>query len=268
MIFYLALRALDTVEDDMSFPTDIKIEMLKKFHEFLYQPGWTFEGCGEGKEKELLQNFDKVIDVFSNLKESYQKVIADITLRMGHGMAEFAEKGVDSIEDWNKYCHYVAGLVGIGLSQLFYASGLESEWFRSDADDHANSMGLFLQKTNIIRDYREDIEETRIFWPKEIWSSYTKKLENFKEMNYAEPAVQCLNHLITNALEHVPDVLEYMKNVKEQSVFLFCAIPQVMAIATLAKCFNNHDVFMGVVKIRRGETAKVCHMNFVVFHLF
>lgn len=71
MIFYLVLRALDTVEDDMSFPTDIKIDMLKKFHEFLYQPGWTFEGCGEGKEKELLQNFDKVINVFSNLKERF-----------------------------------------------------------------------------------------------------------------------------------------------------------------------------------------------------
>jgi hypothetical protein len=35
-------------------------------------------------------------------------------------------------------------------------------------------------------------------------------------------------------------------------VFRFCAIPQVMAIATLDKCFNNHDVFTGVVKVRKG----------------
>lgn len=35
--------------------------------------------------------------------------------------------------------------------------------------DLAISMGLFLQKTNIIRDYLEDILETRQFWPKDIW---------------------------------------------------------------------------------------------------
>lgn len=67
-----------------------------------------------------------------------------------------------------QYCHYVAGLVGIGLSRLFSASGLECE---EVGQDHklANSMGLFLQKTNIIRDYLEDVQEGRYFWPKEVF---------------------------------------------------------------------------------------------------
>ena len=66
-----------------------------------------------------------------------------------------------------QYCHYVAGLVGIGLSRLFSASELESA---EVGQDHAlaNSMGLFLQKTNIIRDYLEDILQGREFWPKEV----------------------------------------------------------------------------------------------------
>lgn len=181
-------------------------------------------------------------------------------------MADFAERGrVDSVEDWNKYCHYVAGLVGIGLSRLFHASGLEDDWFESKADATANSMGLFLQKTNIIRDYMEDILETRIFWPTEIWSLYTDKLENFKEPEHIKPAIACLNHLITNALEHVPAVLSYLEHIKEDSVFTFCAIPQVMAIATLALCYNNPNVFKGVVKIRRGETAKVLSSSFLLY---
>lgn len=40
-------------------------------------------------------------------------------------------------------------------------------------------------------------------------------------------AVHCLNELITNALHHVPDVLTYLSRLKNQSVFNFCAIPQV-----------------------------------------
>lgn len=42
--------------------------------------------------------------------------------------------------------------------QLFASSQLESEEF-ADMEYLANHMGLFLQKTNIIRDYLEDINE-------------------------------------------------------------------------------------------------------------
>ena len=42
--------------------------------------------------------------------------------------------------------------------QLFASSQLESMEF-AEMDDLANHMGLFLQKTNIIRDYLEDINE-------------------------------------------------------------------------------------------------------------
>ena len=66
-----------------------------------------------------------------------------------------------------QYCHYVAGLVGIGLSQLFSASGLEAAQVGEDTR-LSNSMGLFLQKTNIIRDYLEDVVQGRLFWPKEV----------------------------------------------------------------------------------------------------
>ena len=31
-VFYLALRALDTIEDDMAIPTDDKVPRLQRFH--------------------------------------------------------------------------------------------------------------------------------------------------------------------------------------------------------------------------------------------
>lgn len=257
-VFYLVLRALDTVEDDMSVPLEKKVPVLIQFHEKLLQPGWNITGYGEKDEKILVENFDKVIDVYQTLQPKYQTVIKDITKRMGLGMAEFCQRPVVSVVDYNLYCHYVAGLVGIGLSNLFAASGLESEWFAT-ADEPSNFMGLFLQKVNITRDYLEDINQVpqRIFWPRDVWAKYSRKLENFKEPQHAKEAVQCLNHLITDALSHVPTCLDYMERLKSRSIFNFCAIPQVMAIATLAACYNNHNVFTGVVKIRRGQNAKI-----------
>jgi farnesyl-diphosphate farnesyltransferase len=48
-----------------------------------------------------------------------------------------------------------------------------------------------------------------------------------------------------------------MAKLRRREVFRFCAIPQVMAIATLEKCYNNPDVFTGVVKIRKGLSCKL-----------
>ena len=52
--------------------------------------------------------------------------------------------------------------------------------------------GSFLQKTNIIRDYLEDIVEEpapRMFWPKCVWSKYAKTLDAFQYPENREKAV-------------------------------------------------------------------------------
>ncbi|GAX82208.1 hypothetical protein CEUSTIGMA_g9636.t1 [Chlamydomonas eustigma] len=257
-IFYLVLRGLDTVEDDMALDNDIKLPMLLVFHEKIYQKDFSME-CGYKHYKKLMKEFGKVINVFLSLDKVFQIVIADITKKMGAGMNEFIQKEVITVADYNLYCHYVAGLVGIGLSQLFASSSLEDSAV-SKAEDLANHMGLFLQKTNIIRDYLEDIIEEpapRMFWPKAIWGQYGKSLEDFKESSNREGAVKCLNHMIVDALSHLPFCIQYMKQLRDRKVFRFCAIPQIMAAGTLAVCYNNGKVFEGVVKMRRGQTACV-----------
>eukprot|EP00980_Cylindrotheca_fusiformis_P014798 scaffold4026_cov117-Cylindrotheca_fusiformis.AAC.33 len=268
LIFYLVLRALDTIEDDTTaFPSnEVKIEHLLSFHKTaLGDPAWTMDGVGEADEKRLLQNFDKCHRVYAKLGEKSRNVIADITLRMATGMAEFVGKdlgqGTTDVEQYNRYCHFVAGLVGEGLSRLFAASGLETQSF-ADELYLSDQMGLFLQKTNIIRDYLEDYVDHRAFWPQSIWKKYSKTGElgyftRQEDAEVREKSLECLNELVTDALELGPDCLAYMSKIQCQEIFRFCAIPQVMAIATLEKCYANSNVFTGVVKIRKGTSCKL-----------
>nr|AGW25489.1 squalene synthase [Paris polyphylla var. yunnanensis] len=254
-IFYLVLRALDTVEDDTSIPSDIKVPILESFHRHIYDRDWHFS-CGTKDYKVLMDKFHYVSTAFLELDKGYQEAIEEITKRMGAGMAKFICKEVETVDDYDEYCHYVAGLVGLGLSKLFHASGKEE----LPPDSLSNSMGLFLQKTNIIRDYLEDINEipkSRMFWPREIWSKYANKLEDFKYEENSTNALHCLNDMVTNALMHAEDCLQYMSALKNLSIFRFCAIPQIMAIGTLALCYNNQELFRGVVKMRRGLVARV-----------
>ncbi|GAA0169107.1 transferase [Lithospermum erythrorhizon] len=41
-IFYLVLRALDTVEDDTSLATEVKVPILMVFHRHVYDKDWHF----------------------------------------------------------------------------------------------------------------------------------------------------------------------------------------------------------------------------------
>jgi len=260
-IFYLVLRALDTVEDDMEVQADRKRQLLTTFVDTaLTDPQWNLTGIGAGDERLLLEEFPKVHAVYQSLPEESQTVIADITQRMADGMCEFVGadllQGTQDVEQYNLYCHYVAGLVGEGLSRLFAASKFEDASLAQQLE-LSNSMGLFLQKTNIIRDFLEDYVDQRAFWPKTVWKKYGSSLGDFTMEKNRDQAVACLNELCTDALELVPDCIAYMSRLRNPAVFSFCAIPQVMAIATLSKCYNNPDVFTGVVKIRRGLS---CHM--------
>ena len=133
-------------------------------------------GCGDGDERRLLEHFPQCHSIFLSLPSESRRIIMDITQRMACGMAEFVTKdlgqGTSDIMEYNRYCHFVAGLVGEGLSRLFVSSGLESPSLACELH-LSDQMGLFLQKTNIIRDYLEDYVDGRAFWPMEIWNKYS-----------------------------------------------------------------------------------------------
>ncbi|KAJ6536552.1 squalene synthase [Mycena vulgaris] len=298
-LFYLVLRAQDTIEDDMTLPTSVKQPLLRNFHIHTLTPGFSFTGSGPGeKDRQLLVEYPVVIEELLRLPDAYRDAIVSISAKMGVGMADFAARaasnekdtapGLETIADYDLYCHYVAGLVGEGLSLIFAASGKESPSIAGQLE-LSNSMGLLLQKTNITRDVAEDVAERRYFWPKEIWAGarYGGGFGSMEEMcasgapptlgsaaaaagyppekqglmvhtaSPAERASYVLSAMVLDALRHAPDALDYLRLLKTQSTFNFCAIPATMAIATLELCFANPRVFGGNVKIRKAVAAQL-----------
>jgi len=262
-LFYLVLRGLDTIEDDMTIKLDEKDPLLRNFYNHLEEDGWTYEGNHvREKDRDLLVQFHYVITEFKKIKPAYKKIIKDIAKRMGDGMADYCnnaehnENGVDTIEDYEKYCHYVAGLVGEGLTRLFVESELANPILLK-RPDLMESMGQFLQQTNIIRDIREDWEDKRRFWPREVWSKYVDNFEDLFKPENKEKALNASSELVHNALKRADDCLYYLAGLREQSVFNFCAIPQSMAIATLTLCFRNADMFQRNIKITKGEACLI-----------
>ncbi|KAJ7694548.1 isoprenoid synthase domain-containing protein [Mycena rosella] len=277
-LFYLVLRGLDTIEDDMTLPLAIKLPLLRDFHVHTVTPGWAFTGSGPNeRDAQLLVEYAVVVDELLRLPPAYRDAILTIAAKMGAGMADFVARaatlppsapeekiaagGIDTIADYDLYCHYVAGLVGEGLSLIFAASGKERPELAAERA-LSNSMGLLLQKTNITRDVREDdggyaaaVSLFLLFHPSSAAAAYSAA--------YASPVPGTPNPrwvqsaMVLDALRHAPDALDYLRLLRNQSVFNFCAIPATMAIATLELCFGNERMMRGNVKIRKAVAAEL-----------
>ena len=262
-LFYLVLRGLDTIEDDMTIPLEKKEPLLREFSKYMKIEGWTFTENGpDEKDRELLVHFDDVVTELNKVKKNYYDIIEDITIKMGNGMADYAinaefnSDGVKTLEQYEEYCHYVAGLVGEGLTRLF-VEGKYANPALLDRMELTESMGQFLQKTNIIRDVHEDFLDHRRFWPKDVWSKHVDKWEDLFDPKYREQALHCSSEMILNALKHADECLFYMAGIREQSVFNFVAIPQTMAIATLELIFQNPAIFERHIKITKGDACSL-----------
>jgi len=288
-VFYLVLRALDTVEDDIHIPREMKDRHLANFHKYLVSPDAVPDDLatyGDGGYLELMQQYRRVVKTYLRCSPAVQEVISNGTKRMADGMLEYldVQGKVEKKREYDVYCFYVAGVVGLGLSDLFAVTGLEPALRcttgpchlaastdtvdRSYGPTHtydaasnpenitcaAVAMGLLLQKTNIVRDYLEDINDKRLWWPAEVWRCWTTDPETFRDGNAA--ALGCLNQLVTDALRHVAGCNAYLALLTEPTVFFFCAVPQAMAIATMAHVFNNPTVFTGVVKVTKAEACE------------
>jgi farnesyl-diphosphate farnesyltransferase len=71
-LFYLVLRGLDTIEDDMTIPDAVKQPILRSFHIHTVTPGWNYDGCGPNeKDRQLLVEYDKVVDEVNLLLPQY-----------------------------------------------------------------------------------------------------------------------------------------------------------------------------------------------------
>lgn len=266
VVFYLVLRSLDTIEDDMTISIEEKEPLLRNFYTHIDDENWTFDGSGpDEKDREVLVKFDCVAREFNLLKDEYRAIIKDIAKAMGNGMADYAKMAdenanslsVKTIKDYELYCHYVAGIVGEGLTRLFVQANFVDPALLAQKPKLMESMGQLLQQTNIIRDIREDYDSKRYFWPEEVWSKY---VENFGDLflpQNREKALQCSSEMVFMALTRADECLSYMAGVMEQSTFNFVAIPQTMAIATIEHCFQNPAVFDRNIKLSKGSACQI-----------
>src|SRR5699024_2624584 len=98
--------------------------------------------------------------------EDIRGKVQEFTAEMAGGMAYWVKKDwrVETKEDLDNYTYYVAGLVGVMLSEIWY-------WYDGTKTDHDLAVAFVagLQGVNILRNQDEDYEDRGVRFIPDAW---------------------------------------------------------------------------------------------------
>jgi len=170
---YLLFRLLDTVED-ASFPDkETQARQFETFRRFLRENPLrgevdrfreAFPASLSDGERALLADTEVLVGDAHDLPDPARAILLSGLDRMAQGMALYAMRPAPlrlvDLEDVNRYCCFVAGIVGELLTRLWALGGREPPSLLD-----AYRFGLFLQKINILKDQPDDEAAGRFFVP-------------------------------------------------------------------------------------------------------
>ena len=207
MVEYNLNKTIDTIEDTTALEADEKIYLIASVNHHLERDDFSPEvqermlEVTPQEEAFVFKNYQATINLYNTLSSEEKGLARKWTGEMAQGMCAFLKKPVNTGADLNEYCYYVAGTVGLYLTNLLKLKGsnITDKIFEKLATNSV-SFGLFQQKLNIIRDYQEDkIAKKRSFWPQSYFAKEKDK-------------VKILNRMCFDVLKNdIPRAIEYFK---------------------------------------------------------
>jgi farnesyl-diphosphate farnesyltransferase len=265
---YLLCRIVDTIEDEPALTGARKNYFCQQFLRTLSAPrnAETFSRqlCASlssqtpPAEHELIRHVPRVVRITRSFSEPQREALQRCVRSMTKGMGQFQlrgeKQGLQSLEDLDQYCYYVAGVVGQMLTTLFCLHSPEIAQNRRALMALAVSFGQGLQMTNILKDVWEDYQRGACWLPWKIFAEEGFDLSDLstgRNRQGLERGVRCL---IGTAHAHLKNALSYSLLIPKQEIGIrnFCLWAIGLAVLTLRK-INNHPRFTegSQVKISR-----------------
>ncbi len=265
LLGYLLFRIADTFEDSR-VTCQKKIEALHKCaqvfegNKLLEKRLGLYESLAEGlwgdkgsPEADLVKNGGRVFRCYFDLPATYREIMDPRIVETAFGMAKFQmrkeETGQDifqlrDLDELREYCYYVAGNVGVMLTQLFcLRDGLLKA--KPKLVETQIDFGLALQLANIVKDHLKDLERG--------WCYIPASVIKIAEIREPEARGKILKEMVPHLVGHLDATASYIEAIpySEEDIRRFCLIPFVLAYNTLI------EVESGKEKLTRPQVAAI-----------
>jgi farnesyl-diphosphate farnesyltransferase len=277
---YLLCRIADTIEDDPNFDAEIKDTYHSAFLEAT-ESGRGAEDFADAvwpqlapgtleAEIELIRESPQVLEMTRQLLPSQRSAILRCLTIMSRGMGQFERSrsrcGVSDVAELERYCYFVAGVVGEMLTELFCDRSPQINAKRNEFEARAVSFGLGLQMTNILKDIWDDYEDGVCWLPREVFESHGYDLSELQpNHNGNGPAFAAsMQHMVGIAHAHLREALEYTLIIPRNEIGIrrFLIWATLLAASTLRKISTNPLFTAGTeVKVSRRKVAGIVGLS-------
>ena len=265
---YLLCRIVDTIEDEPVLSGAQKNsfcqQFLRTFNSARNAEPFSRQLCASlssqtpPAEHELIHNVPRVIRITRGFSEPQREALQRCVRTMAKGMGQFqlrGEKyGLQSLEDLDEYCYYVAGVVGQMLTHLFCLHSPEVAKQHDALMALAVSFGQGLQMTNILKDVWEDYQHGACWLPRKMFAEEGFDLSDLTKAESRRGFERGVQRLVGIAHRHLKNALAYTLLIPKQETGIrnFCLWAIGLAVLTLRKINNHLDYTDGnQVKISR-----------------
>jgi len=265
---YLLCRIVDTIEDEPVLSGAQKNSFCQQFlktlnvarnaEPFSRQLSASLSSQTPHAEHELIRNVPRVIRITRGFSEPQREALQRCVRTMAKGMGQFQSKGekhgLQSLEDLDQYCYYVAGVVGQMLTRLFCLHSPEIAKNHDALMALAVSFGQGLQMTNILKDVWEDYQRGACWLPLKIFADEGFDLRDLTTARSRPGFERGVQRLVGIAHRHLKNALAYTLLIPKQETGIrnFCLWAIGLAVLTLRKINNHLDYTDGSqVKISR-----------------
>ncbi len=267
-VAYLLLRVSDYLEDNEEMDAPRKAELLRTWGQVLEGVvpvqqltsaiGWV---DSNNPEAHVAQQAHALLDELLALPSKIQEIVTRYVRETTLGMARWQQRGplIDNEEEMDDYMHYVAGIVGYLITEVF---ALHSPVIRARLAELmplSREYGLALQTVNVIRGMRKDYERGWVFVPRTFYEEVGLSHHQLFEPQYEETALQVVERLAVKAEGHLRHGIEYIMAFPrhQHRVRLACMWPLLFAAKTLAVSRNNREVLRDEAKIGRDQVKQI-----------
>ncbi len=278
---YLLCRIADTIEDDAQLAAADKAY----WHTELTRVVTDLEGAqafGENlapqlsaqmlpAERKLVAHAGLVLTITAGLSSRQRQAIARCVRIMCTGMPEFERNasiaGLPTLGHLDRYCYFVAGVVGEMLADMFCAAEPALDAGDENLRQLAVSFGQGLQMTNILKDTWDDFDRGACWLPRDVFARHGFDLAELGAARGRGDAAFTagLTELVGLAHGHLRNALEFTLRVpgQQKGIRRFCLWAIGLALLTLRKIQANPNFTAGdQVKVsRRSVQATVLTTN-------
>jgi farnesyl-diphosphate farnesyltransferase len=272
---YLLCRIADTIEDDADLPFEAKRDFAAQFlgavrgesdgSGFARDLGPRLAPHNSAAERDLILHTPAVLRITHDLNGVQRTALARCVQVMMEGMVHYQGQetleGLPNQRAMDRYCYYVAGVVGEMLTELFCDHCPALAPRREQLMLLAVSFGQGLQMTNILKDIWDDRARGACWLPRDLFAQYNLRLSEVGPGGGGPGFASGLRSLVGITHGHLRNALTYTLAIptEETGIRKFCLWALGMAVLTLRKLNAQPDFSDGQqVKIsRRAVKATV-----------